>query len=33
VERRKLGVPFIPFGPTKPRDQEVARILRDLSLA
>jgi predicted secreted protein len=33
VERRKLGVPFIPFGPTKPREQEVARILEALSIA
>jgi hypothetical protein len=32
VERRNLGIPFVPFGPTKPRDEEVKRILDDLSL-
>lgn len=33
VERRGLGVPFIPFGPTKPRAQETSRILKELALA
>jgi predicted secreted protein len=32
VKRRKLPVKFVPFGPTKPREEEVNRILRDLNL-
>lgn len=32
VERRKLPVKFVPFGPTKPRGPEVQRILEDLNL-
>ena len=32
VQRRELDIPFIPFGPTKDRQEEVARINKDLSL-
>ncbi len=32
VERRGLPVKFVPFGPTKPRAEEVQRIMADLGL-
>lgn len=32
VKRRGLPVKFVPFGPTKPREEEVNRILKDLGL-
>ncbi len=33
VQKRNLDIPFVPFGPTKPRANEVRRILKELSLA